>query len=178
MGTSHVAPASIEEIVDLVNAWSPVALAAAGLDPDSVPDVETSHAPQAPASTSAEVQALAGRLHTIFLAEAPEERREALNHMIAELGPLPVLTMDGNRWKVDIDAQEGLASLLMGLWIHGATDPDLTRLGACAGRACLDAFFDSTQARTRRYCSNTCQNRAKVAAYRRRQGQKEQSGAP
>ena len=46
-------------------------------------------------------------------------------------------------------------------------DPD--RIGTCTGRRCADAYIDASPAGQRRFCSVTCQNRARVAAWRERQ---------
>src|ERR1700684_3913036 len=46
-------------------------------------------------------------------------------------------------------------------------DPD--RVGVCSGRRCADAFIDASPAGQRRFCSVTCQNRARIAAWRHRQ---------
>jgi predicted RNA-binding Zn ribbon-like protein len=45
-------------------------------------------------------------------------------------------------------------------------DPD--RIGVCTGRNCADAYIDASPAGQRRFCSVTCQNRARVAAWRQR----------
>jgi predicted RNA-binding Zn ribbon-like protein len=42
------------------------------------------------------------------------------------------------------------------------------RLGTCAGVRCADAYVDASPGGHRRYCSITCQNRNRVAAFRRR----------
>lgn len=49
---------------------------------------------------------------------------------------------------------------------HG--DGPRARLGVCSAERCADLYVDRSQAATRRYCSRTCQNRTKVAAYRAR----------
>jgi predicted RNA-binding Zn ribbon-like protein len=43
------------------------------------------------------------------------------------------------------------------------------RVGTCASDDCERAFFDSSRNGSRRFCSTTCQNRVKAAAFRRRQ---------
>ena len=45
-------------------------------------------------------------------------------------------------------------------------DPD--RLGVCSGQRCADAYIDASPRQSRRFCSVTCQNRARVAAWRQR----------
>lgn len=43
------------------------------------------------------------------------------------------------------------------------------RLGLCSDHACGRAYLDQSKNNSRRYCSVTCQNRAKTAAFRTRQ---------
>jgi hypothetical protein len=43
------------------------------------------------------------------------------------------------------------------------------RLGLCADPGCRRAYLDQSRNSSRRYCSVTCQNRAKTAAFRARQ---------
>ena len=45
-------------------------------------------------------------------------------------------------------------------------DPE--RLGTCASTRCGDVFVDASPGAHRRFCSVTCQNRERVAAFRRR----------
>jgi predicted RNA-binding Zn ribbon-like protein len=42
------------------------------------------------------------------------------------------------------------------------------RFGTCAANDCERVFFDTSRNASRRYCSTTCQNREKTAAFRRR----------
>ena len=44
-----------------------------------------------------------------------------------------------------------------------------TRLGVCAEPRCTDVYVDTSPNQSRRYCSDRCSSRAKVAAYRARQ---------
>jgi predicted RNA-binding Zn ribbon-like protein len=43
------------------------------------------------------------------------------------------------------------------------------RLGLCAADDCLRAFLDQSKNASRRFCTTTCQNRTKAAAFRSRQ---------
>jgi predicted RNA-binding Zn ribbon-like protein len=42
------------------------------------------------------------------------------------------------------------------------------RFGTCEGTDCDRVFFDVSKNASRRFCSTTCQNRIKAAAFRRR----------
>ena len=59
------------------------------------------------------------------------------------------------------------AAAALGLAALVAED-GLDRLGVCAHDRCWDVFVDTSTNSCRRYCSDTCSNRANVAAYRAR----------
>ena len=82
---------------------------------------------------------------------AKERGRWRLHHHPVEAGPAPMWTAI---------CAEGLARAI------GAGDAH--RLGSCAGSDCERLFYDASKNASRRFCSTTCQNRIKTAAFRRR----------
>jgi predicted RNA-binding Zn ribbon-like protein len=48
------------------------------------------------------------------------------------------------------------------------------RFGVCEDDACGRAFFDTSKNASRRFCSTTCQNRIKTAAFRQRRAEEAQ----
>ncbi|RZQ65150.1 CGNR zinc finger domain-containing protein [Amycolatopsis suaedae] len=101
-------------------------------------------------------------------AAAPDGRAfERLNDLLRAARPLPVATEAGLRWTVD--APENVLPAALGAclleWLvnHGQE-----RLGTCHGAKCVDVYADASPAGRRRFCSSTCLNRHKVAAYRQR----------
>lgn len=60
------------------------------------------------------------------------------------------------RWLADLATA---VALLLG-------SAEVSRLHRCAADRCDNLFLDGTRSRTRRFCSNACQNRTKVAAFR------------
>lgn len=168
---AHVRPAPLALVVDLVNGWSGVVRRESGQDSDPYPDqiaVYRAHDWDGSPTANDQVVALADRIHRVFAGATADERRTALNQAVAALAPTPQLDTDGEMWS-GIGAQHQLeAALLFALVEHARTDPDLVRLGACAADRCVDAYVDTSRATTRRFCSLTCQNRARVAAFRRR----------
>jgi CGNR zinc finger len=168
--TVTVAPAPLESVLELIADWSPVALDAAGTAADRDTWKGVTGIEGAPLAVGPDaLQALAWSFHRVFLGETPPERRAALNDLIAAVGPRPRLGPDGHGWEIADRADAQVAALILALWRHADGDPDLARLGTCAAHRCLDPYVDATQASNRRFCSVTCQNRAKVAAYRQRQ---------
>jgi hypothetical protein len=168
---ADVRPAPLPLVVDTVNGWSSHVRRESGQDRDPYPDqiaMYRAHGWEGPTPGDDQMAAVADRLHRVFAGATADERRTALNQAVAALAPTPQLTTDGAVWS-GIDAQHQLeAALLFALLEHARTDPALMRLGACAADQCVDAYVDTSRSITRRFCSLTCQNRARVAAFRRR----------
>jgi predicted RNA-binding Zn ribbon-like protein len=163
----EVKPAEIERVVGIVNAWSPRAHAAAGTQPEVTDGLGRGGDGHPPVAGSvAGLGRVANRLHEVFVGDA-DHRLSVLNELIQRVRPVPVVTPDGPAWLVRAE-DAGMAELVLALWAHAASDSSFERLGICNGGHCVDAFVDRTRAGSRRYCSLTCQNRSKVAAYRSR----------
>lgn len=168
--TVTVVPAPLESVIELISDWSPMALDAAGTSVDrdawkTVTGVDGRPLAQGPER----LQSLAVDFHRVFLGETPPERRAALNGLVAGVAPQPRVGPHGHEWVIAETSDVQVAALALALWLHADADPDLERLGTCAADHCLDPYVDATQASNRRFCSVTCQNRAKVDAYRQRQ---------
>ena len=80
---------------------------------------------------------------------------------------------DGSAWHLHVTADEAawadwLASVTgLGL-ARLVADDGISRIGRCAAPACDRAFAGGPRNHPRRYCSATCANRARVAAFRAR----------
>ena len=119
---------------------------------------------------------LAGDLRSVF--ERLDQRDLAssatvLNALLAANPANPHLAMEGDRWRLHhhpVDAAlipmwtsicaEGLARMIGADCAH--------RLGICSAVGCDRVFVDVSKNASRRYCSTSCQNRTKTAAFRRR----------
>lgn len=170
----HVHALPLEVVIDVVNGWSPTAREAAGITehPPPLASLLTPHGVGiVPGDADLDDELVAGwadRLHGMFAGPGSEQRLAALNAAIERLDPLPEVTATGPAWRVATDDLALPAALVLALAEHARSDPGLDRLGICAAHRCVDAFADTSQARSRRYCSITCQNRAKTAARRAR----------
>ncbi len=96
-----------------------------------------------------------------------------LNELLAAHPAHPHLAKDDGRWRVHhhpLDA--GLVPMATAVSAEamarmiGAGDG--TRLGTCYSDDCDRVFLDASKNGSRRFCSTTCQNRVKAAAFRRR----------
>jgi predicted RNA-binding Zn ribbon-like protein len=156
-----VQPMPIATLVALVNDW--------GTRPRQI-----GHRAQPPRSTlpatvsPAQAIGVADRLHGVFATAEPAERAAAVNAMLAETDVRPELASTGDTmtaaWRVRRQRDALLASAALALRDHLAAHPD--RLGTCADRQCADIYVDASPAGHRRFCSVTCQNRTRVAAFR------------
>ncbi|MGH1488842.1 MAG: CGNR zinc finger domain-containing protein [Acidimicrobiales bacterium] len=103
--------------------------------------------------------------YSVFTA-APPDRLVCANDLLPSAKLSPVLQDVGLAWK---SGQDSLARALAAssLLLYAQSDPSLARFGVCTAHRCRDAYLDGSQGRTRRFCTERCQTRAK--ARRRRQ---------
>lgn len=115
---------------------------------------------------------VADRLHPVFAATGARERARLVTELLAACRVRPVSVTTGARtgraaWAVDTAEQALTAAAALTLRDH-LDRHGAARLGVCAGRECVDVYIDASPTHDRRFCSVTCQNRARVAAFRRR----------
>jgi predicted RNA-binding Zn ribbon-like protein len=182
-GLVLVEPMSPDVLVWLVNEWGSVPRAAAGEDEAPYPDTGLLAALLAGSGirscppellTCRALTQVADRLHRVFAAADPGERADLVTGLLAGTGVRPGLDLvdgrPGETWLVE-DTREALPAAAALALRHQLARQDPDRVGVCSGRRCADAYIDASPAGRRRFCSVTCQNRARVAAWRRRRGQ-------
>jgi predicted RNA-binding Zn ribbon-like protein len=131
------------------------------------------------AEQAAELAAVAGWLRVVFEAVDRGDVDAAamtVNALLAETGARPRLDKhDGEPWHMhfhastDSLAQGWAAGCATGLAIVLGTEM-YNRLGVCTAPRCDRVYVDVSRNGTRRFCSTSCQNRVKAAAFRARQG--------
>jgi predicted RNA-binding Zn ribbon-like protein len=180
-----VEPMSPDVLVWLVNEWGSVPRAAAGEDQGPYPDTDLLAALLAGSGVrSCPPAALAGpalrqvadQLHRVFAAADLGERVALVAGLLAQTGVTPALELTdtgdrpGATWRVP-GARDALLAAAALTLRHQLAEHDPDRIGVCSGRRCADAFIDASPAGQRRFCSVTCQNRARIAAWRQSQRQ-------
>jgi predicted RNA-binding Zn ribbon-like protein len=185
--TSHV-DAIVAAAVNLVNAVTPgeahgrdFAQPAGDDLRAAVSEALRAGRPAAPAVTlpeATELAAIAAWLRVVFDAvERGDVDAAALtvNALLAETGARPQLDRhDGEPWHMhfhasaDSVAQGWAAGCATGLAIVLGTEM-YDRLGVCTAPRCDRVYVDTSRNGTRMFCSTTCQNRVKAAAFRARQ---------
>ena len=171
-----VNPMPLPALVELVNGWGGTPRREAEEDDWPYPprsrvlDLWDAGAAVAPGDDG-ELAAVADELHPVFAAGSAEHAAELLNALLEVTGVRPVLAADaqGGRaaWLVPDAGRALLAAAAVALRDHLA-EHAVDRLGTCSGRRCADVYVDASPGGHRRFCSVTCQNRARVAAYRSR----------
>jgi predicted RNA-binding Zn ribbon-like protein len=125
----------------------------------------------------AELCFVAAELRGVFSAVASGDADDAarqVNALLVRTGARPALERhDGEPWHLHFHAADD--SLASG-WAAGCATGlavvlggDLyDRLGVCTAPRCDRVYVDTSRNGTRRYCSTSCQNRVKTAAFRAR----------
>jgi predicted RNA-binding Zn ribbon-like protein len=119
-------------------------------------------------------RALRDRLRAAFEAESEEAAVEALNGVLAEHATVSSLVHDANGWRFEhraADPSDPIAALSSPSAIallSAIRDLGWSRLGTCSAAPCTCAFVDRTRNRSRRYCSDQCNDRMSQSAHRRR----------
>jgi len=132
-----------------------------------------------PPQEAEELRAMAAELRVVFEAVTRDDMDGAasqVNKLLAWTGARPSLSRhDGEEWHLHFrGADDGLAhgwsaGCATGLAIVLGTN-DRGRLGVCTAPRCDRVYVDASRNGTRRFCSTTCQNRVKTAAFRSRHG--------
>jgi predicted RNA-binding Zn ribbon-like protein len=138
------------------------------VDPPSVAQLRAADAPG--------FLALAHRLGEVFAdldggdVDAAAAR---LNEMLADHPAHPHLAKEDGRWRLHhhpVDA--ALVAMWTSICAEGVARAigagHAERLGTCARPECHRVFLDLSKNTSRRFCSTTCQNRVKAAAFRHR----------
>jgi predicted RNA-binding Zn ribbon-like protein len=117
---------------------------------------------------------LRARLRPVFGAGDPAAAAAALNRLLADTAVSPRLSdHDGSAWHLHVARPDASWSE----WLAATTATGLAvlvaehgfdRLGRCAAARCGTVFVDTSRGGGRRWCSDTCANRARVAAFRAR----------
>jgi hypothetical protein len=161
----------LETLVELINGWGTDPRREDGRSDQAYPpaaDIEKTLG--APVGDHVLAEA-ADRLHPVFTASDPAERARLVTRLLAETGVRPALGADAGRlypgWLVPDDRNAVLASAAVALREYLAHH-DSSRLGMCSDRRCADVYIDGSPGGRRRFCSVTCQNRTRVAAFRNR----------
>jgi predicted RNA-binding Zn ribbon-like protein len=168
----EVQPLPLPLLVDLVNGWGSVPRAQADArDRPPIAAFTERHAGSEPGLTDAALDRVADRLYPVFAAGGAAERARLVSDLMTTTRIQPALGVAGDRirprWLVPRQRDALLAAAAVTLHAQ-LVEHEPERLGTCASTRCGDAFADASPGAHRRFCSVTCQNRERVAAFRRR----------
>ncbi|GAA4635939.1 hypothetical protein GCM10023196_083610 [Actinoallomurus vinaceus] len=178
-----VTPAPLAFVVEVINKWGSVPREVAGERETPFPslrDLALEHGfrldPATGALSDESVAQTADALYPLFDTPDVGALVDRVNEVLGLSAVRPSLTRasDGIAEGWITNAPDCLlAACTLALHHHLLAWGDGSRLGLCEGTRCADAYVDSSSAGRRRFCSTTCQNRSRVAAFRaRRRGTK------
>jgi len=163
---------AVEWLTLFINAFAAEPQAVAGAEAVSADRLIQGEPSVAATVTDIDRAALATRLWSVFSGSNPTGRAQALSTLLSDVQLAPTIDSDGRlQWvtplthKTDLFAAACIACLTDRVCTVG-----WNRLGTCDGRDCADVYVYKAGRAPRRYCSKLCLNRAKVRAYRSRQG--------
>lgn len=98
---------------------------------------------------------------------------QRLNVLLADHPASPHLAFEDGRWRLH---HHSAHAPLVPMWTSICAERlanligtgEARRVGRCAAADCGRAYLDQSKNASRRFCSTTCQNRVKAAAFRRR----------
>jgi predicted RNA-binding Zn ribbon-like protein len=162
-----VEPLAPETVVALVNGWGSIPRAEGA----RVEWPAASDLPDWASVDTAELQRIADLLFPIFATAATTDRVDQLAELLRRTKVRPTVRAEGESvaatWTVENprDALPAAAALALRQQL---AEHDPARVGTCAADGCADVYVDVSARAHRRFCSVTCQNRTRVAAFRRR----------
>jgi hypothetical protein len=168
---------SLAVLVELVNGWATTPRDVDGRGDQAYPaatdiasrlGVPTS---VSSALTNQDLAQAADCLHPVFAATDAAECAQLITRLLTKADVRPALTIVAGHpsptWLVTESRNAVLASAAVALRQYVA-DHGSDRLGVCTGRCCAHVYVDTSPTGRRRFCSITCQNRTRVAAFRSR----------
>jgi predicted RNA-binding Zn ribbon-like protein len=119
---------------------------------------------------------LAHQLHRVFEAVSHgdvDAAAQRLNDLLAQHSAHPHLAKEQGRWRLHHHPAD---AALVPMWTAICAEALARvvsaglhrRFGTCQRSGCGRVFFDTSKNASRRFCSTTCQNRVKAAAFRHR----------
>ena len=168
----EIQPLPLSLLVDLVNGWGTVPRAKADArDRPPLTAFTERHPGSDTGLTDTALERVADAVYPVFAAGGSAERARLVTDLMTRARIQPALGVADGRirpsWLVARQRDALLAAAAVALHTQ-LVEHDPERLGTCASTSCGDAFADASPGAQRRFCSVTCQNRERVAAFRRR----------
>jgi CGNR zinc finger len=175
---THLHRVSLGFVVDLVNGWGTIPRHTAREADQPYPgfaQVEAAHGLE-PGRFGAGLEdgdlvGAADALYPAFSASNDQVLAAHLNSLLEGTTPSPRLSFVDGRltdgWAVHAGRAALVAACALALRDLLTEQGNGRRLGVCSDDRCADAYVDASPAGHKRFCDVTCQNRARVNAFRR-----------
>jgi CGNR zinc finger len=166
---------SLPLLVELLNGWGAVPRRRAGDRARASRGDLLRRSPELSALgdvvTDEELERVADLVYPVFADPDPNRRASTVSSLLVRSRVRPAVADGEGRlsaiWEVPDPDSAVLAAVAVTLRAQlSARGPE--RFGTCTSVSCGDVFVDTSPAARRRFCSVTCQNRERIAAFRRR----------
>jgi predicted RNA-binding Zn ribbon-like protein len=103
-----------------------------------------------------------------------QDAERALDQLVDSAAVRPRLNLGPEAWRLSyVTGKAGIVNRVAAIAVAGLAaalaESGRDRFGICSKDGCRDVYVDTSKNRSRRYCSDSCSNRANVAAFRARQ---------
>lgn len=165
----------VAALVELVNGWGSVPRARGGARPyPPAAEFAARHPALRPPGGELDdglLESAADAVYPVFAATDVEAKARRVTALLKHVGVRPAVSVEGAdlraTWLVPRHEDALAASVAVGVY-EQLLAAGAGRLGTCASSTCGDVYVDASPGAHRRFCSLTCQNRERVAAFRRR----------
>lgn len=170
---------SVDLVTDLVNEWATLPQELSSRPWTGYPNDDSifrqklyKQWPQAlPIPPDSEITSTTDHVYPLFLAESAEELSALFNQEFQTHQPQSITTVHNGRisrnWAVQHSQSVLPVAMLLSI-MNQIDHQEFGLLGCCAAKDCGDVYVDSSQPKTKRFCSARCQTRERVREHRRR----------
>jgi predicted RNA-binding Zn ribbon-like protein len=164
----------VAALVELVNGWGTVPRARGGARP--CPPA-AGFAARHPALRPPEgelvdslLECAADAVYPVFASTDAQAKALRVTALLEQVGVRPAVTVEGADLRATwlVPRHEDALAASVAVSVYEQLLAGAGRLGTCASSTCGDVYVDASPGAHRRFCSLTCQNRERVAAFRRR----------
>jgi CGNR zinc finger/Putative stress-induced transcription regulator len=168
----------LDFVTGLINEWGTSPRQAAGEQDVDYPDFAALAVaygldadPAMRRMTDQDLTYVADALYPVFSAPTQDATIATVNGLLARTAPQPRLGRDqgslAEQWAA-LAPRRLLVACVLTLYQQLVQWGNSRRLGLCSGTRCADVYVDHSRTGQKRFCSQSCQNRNRVAAFRAR----------
>ncbi len=164
----------VAALVELVNGWGTVPRARGGARPcPPAAGFAARHPALRPPDGELDdslLESAADAAYPVFATTDAQAKALRGTALLEQVDVRPAVTVEGADLRATwlVPRHEDALAASVAVSVYEQLLAGAGRLGTCASSTCGDVYVDASPGAHRRFCSLTCQNRERVAAFRRR----------